>query len=347
MCRLMKSVINYLIILIMPLFMGAEKGAEMGRKIEGLRQKPMLVTHLGCIKGCLEYLNIDVSDAWLFGGTGHTFIVNISEPVGPCGPTGWNTEKFFKLGENIGYTIEGVRGFKSDSDFAEKQKEAWILVRQAIDKGSPCYGWELEYPDFFVIYGYNDEGYCFLDSQCDSGKGSKSWEELGKGNTGKLEVYTVKHSKPADPAKVVKEAFKFALEHAEGRYKPTWIDMKFETGVAGFEHWIKTLRDGKASRFGVAYNAAVWYECRTFAVEFLKEAKERIGGESVPLFDEAIEHYEVVAQNLKKVSEIFPFPPKDEIKGIADITHAIECLQKAREAEKLGLESLKKIDQSL
>lgn len=345
--RLIKSIRYYLIISLIPLSIGSIKEAEMNKKIEGLRQKPMWITHLGCIKGCLEYLDIDISDAWLFGGTGHAFILNICEPVGPCGPTAWNTEKLLKLGENIGYTVERVRGFKSDSDLDEKQKEAWAQVRQAINQGAPCYGWELEYPDFFVIYGYDDKGYYFIDPQCDSGKGPKPWEELGKGNTGILEVYTVKPGKSADPVKVVKDAFKFALEHAEGRYKPTWIDRKFETGVAGFDYWIKTLKEGKANRFGMAYNAAVWCECRTFAVEFLKEAKQRIGEESVPLFDEAIGHYEVVAQNLRKVTEIFPFPPKDEIKGIADITHAIECLQEAREAEKLGLEFLEKIVEAI
>ncbi|MCK4529095.1 hypothetical protein KAW18_17150 [candidate division WOR-3 bacterium] len=334
-------------IVLLSLGVGNSIGGTMKKKIEDLRQKPMWVSHLGCTKGCLEYLGIDVSDAWLFGGTGHAFIINISEPVGPCGPTSWNTEKFFKLGENIGYTIEGVHGFKSDSDFAERQKEAWAQIRQAIDKELPCYGWELEYPDFFVIYGYDDKGYFFLDPQCDSGKGPKLWEELGKGNTGKLEVYTVKPGKVADPVKTVKEAFKFALEYAEGRYKPTWIDMKFYSGLAGFDHWIEMIKAGKADGFGVAYNAAVWHECRIFAVEFLKEAKGRIGNKHSPLFKEAIKHYEVVAQDLNKVSELFPFPPKGEIKDTTRCKVVIECLKEAREAEKRGLESLKKIVQTL
>ena len=102
----------------------------MGKKLENLKCQPRWVSHLGCIKGCLDYLKIDVSDAWLFGATGHAFIINIHEVVCPSGPTAWNTEMLFKLGKNIGYTVDIVSGFKSDNDFAEKQKLAWEkLVR--------------------------------------------------------------------------------------------------------------------------------------------------------------------------------------------------------------------------
>lgn len=47
------------------------------KKLEYLRWKPHNVTHLGCIKGCLNYLGVEVSDPWLYGATGHAFIINI------------------------------------------------------------------------------------------------------------------------------------------------------------------------------------------------------------------------------------------------------------------------------
>ncbi len=49
----------------------------MAKKLENLRWRPRYTSHLGCIKGCLNYLNLDVSDAWLFGATGHAFVINI------------------------------------------------------------------------------------------------------------------------------------------------------------------------------------------------------------------------------------------------------------------------------
>ncbi len=53
------------------------KEVEMSKILENFRWRPMNVTHLGCIKGCLNYLDLDVTDAWLFGATGHAFIMNM------------------------------------------------------------------------------------------------------------------------------------------------------------------------------------------------------------------------------------------------------------------------------
>ncbi len=314
----------------------------MGKKIKNLRWKPMWVSHLGCIKGCLEYLNLDVSDAWLFGATGHAFIINVHEVVCPSGPTAWNTEMLFKLGKNIGYTIDGVFSHKSKSDFAEKKKLAWEMVKQAIDEDLPCYGWELDIPEFYVVYGYDNEGYYFSGPRCDSGKGPKPWKELGDTDIGVLEMYRVKPRKAVGDITTLKEAFEFVLEHSKSPAK--WIFPKYKSGLAGFENWIHALETGKAEGFGMAYNTAVWSECRNFAVKFLKEAKQRIDSKFSSLFNEAVEHYEVVAQNLRNVSETFPFPPKDdEIKDEARLKTALGHLRDAKKAEESGLKTLEKI----
>jgi len=315
------------------------------KKISNLGWRPRWVTHLGCVKGCLEYLNIDVSDAWLFGATGHAFIINIHETVCPSGPTAWHTEMLFRLGRNIGYCIDGVVSHKSADDFYEKQKLAWEKTKEAIDEGLPCYGWELDLPEYYVIYGYDDEGYYFSGSGCDSGKGPKPWKELGDSEIGVLELYTVKPGQAADDVKTVKEAFKFVLEHSKSPAK--WIFPKYKAGLAGFDNWINAIETGKADGFGVAYNAAVWGECRNFAVEFLKEAKKRLNGKLNSLFDKSIEHYESVAQNLKNVSEIFPFKgsssKSDEIRDAARCKSTLGYLKDARRAEESGLRTLEKI----
>ena len=47
-------------------------GEKQMKKLENCQWKPRWVSHLGCIKGCLDYLGIDLSDAWLYGATGHS-----------------------------------------------------------------------------------------------------------------------------------------------------------------------------------------------------------------------------------------------------------------------------------
>ncbi len=313
------------------------------KKLENLRWVPRWVSHLGCIKGCLDYLGLDVSDAWLFGATGHAFVLNVHEVLCPSGPTAWNTEGLFKLGKNIGYEIDGVFGMKSADDFAEKQKLAWERVKSAIDQGLPCCGWELDIPEHYVIYGYDDTGYYFSGPGCSEGKGSKPWQELGDSGIGVLEVYLVKPGKAANDAQAVQEALAFALEHATSPAK--WIFPEYKAGLAGYDTWIRALESGMADAHGTAYNTAVWTECRAYAVLFLKEAKERLEGRAAAAFDEAIERYQVVHENLQTVAEAFPFHGMEpgHIKDQARIRRALDALRTARDAEAGGLEALQRI----
>jgi len=49
----------------------------MGKTLEALGYRPRWISHMGCLKGCLEYMGNDMSDGWLYGGTGHAFLFNI------------------------------------------------------------------------------------------------------------------------------------------------------------------------------------------------------------------------------------------------------------------------------
>lgn len=320
----------------------------MDKKLENLKWKPMWVSHLGCIKGCLDYLDLDISDAWLYGGTGHAFVINMHEEMCPSGPTAWNTSRMIELGRNLGYEIEGVCGHKSKEDFAENQAKAWELIRESIDEGIPCYGWELAIPEFYVINGYDDKGYLYSGPLAKPEAMPARWEKVGDTDIGWLEMYAVKPGSKAEDAKTVKDAFEFAVKHAFTR---EWmVDDKYHPGPQGFDTWIKALeRDDTTTEghgHGIAYNAEVWTECRFLAVEFLKEAKERLNDSKLdPLFDEAISHYDVVARKLKRVEDLFPFHTRkpEHIKDAERRQKAIEALKAAREAEEKGLEALQKI----
>ena len=320
----------------------------MVKKLENLKWKPMWVSHLGCIKGCLDYLEIDISDAWLFGATGHAFIINIAKKeVCPSGPTAWHTEKMFELGKNIGYEIDGVFSHKQKPDFVPTRKKAWELVKKSIDKGIPCYGWELGVPEFYVVNGYDDVGYYYSGALADPTKMPLPWEKLADTKIGVIEMYSVKSGKPADDIFTIKQAFEFVLEHAKSPEK--WIFPNYRAGLDGFDIWIKTLEQGDANEHGMAYNTEVWHECRYFAVEFLKQAKERLDKKFGPMLDEAITHYDLVARNLKRVEELYPFHTRKPgyTKDKVRIKKAVEALKAARNAEESGLKSLAKIVNAL
>jgi hypothetical protein len=127
------------------------------KKLNDLNFFPHWVSHLGCLKGCLQYLGVDVTTPWLFGGTGHAFIINISKDSCPSGPTAWKTEMLFNLGRNLGYEVDRLFFYKSRLDFKEKRKLAWEHVKESINEGYPCYGWQIgKIADYYIIYGYDD-----------------------------------------------------------------------------------------------------------------------------------------------------------------------------------------------
>ena len=310
------------------------------KELENLRWDPSWVSHLGCVKGCLEYLGVEMTKGWLYGGTGHAFVINMHDIVCPSGPTAWKTVMLFELAANLGYAIQGVFGSKHTGELAALQERAWAFAREAIDQGLPCYGWELEIPEYHVVHGYDETGYYFSGPGCDEGKGPKPWGELGDTGIGMVELYSVSRTEGADSATVVRDALAAALEHA--RNPEAWIFSGYKSGLAGYDAWIGAVESGRAGAMGMWYNAAVWEECRRYGVEFLEEAKGRLDIGLRPLVDEALIHYRAVAEQLKAVTGFYPAyrAGEGEIEVNDTSRAAVGALKAAREAEAAGLEVL-------
>jgi len=173
---------------------------------------------------------------------------------------------------------------------------------------------------------------------CDEGKGPVPRQYLGRSEIGVVLVSSLRPTAPADDRKTVREALTYALELGHNRRK--WTD--HTGGLKGYDTWIRAMETGIAGRFGLGYNAAVWAESRRFAVQFLKEAQERLDNVLTPLFTAALGHYETVAQNLKAVSDKYPFKEcEDERTPVDEYSReAVEALKRARDAEVAGLNVL-------
>jgi hypothetical protein len=161
-------------------------------------------------------------------------------------------------------------------------------------------------------------------------------------------MYSVAPGQAADEATTVREALSLALKLADD---PTeWISPDYRAGPEGFDNWIRAMQEGKASEFGVRYNAGVWLECRRYAVGFLEEAKQRLAGRAAGLSEGALDHYRVVSESLGKVARIYPWVdgapegplPVDERPRIA-----LGALEGAREAEGAGPAALSEIAHAL
>jgi len=324
------------------------------KKLAGLRQRPAWITRMGCIKGCAEYLGSDVSYGWLYGGSGQAFVLNIHCAVCPSGPTAWSEAECDALAANVGLKIEPFQGDKLKDGIDTRREQIWQKTREAIDAGHPAFGWEMDVPEWYVIYGYDSAGDYLFDQF--GAPGRKPHATLGKSDIGVACVKVVTLCTPADDRKTVREALVFAVKHGLGAGRQE----QYETGLAAYDLWARALRDEKLATedqtigFGCAYNAQCWFECRRNAVGFLKQAKDRLGnGKLSPLFDEAIGHYEAVAAELSAVAQAYPFSTakQDEMAArIKDKTtrlRAAGALEKARDAEKAGLTVLAEIARRL
>jgi hypothetical protein len=275
------------------------------KELEGLRIRKRAVERLGCIKGCLEYLGSDVSFPWLYGGTGHAFIVSLDPGVDVSSPDSWDHQPQYDLGANLGYVVDGfhVSQEEAENAFREGQREAWDFVRASIDRGVPCFGFELKayYGGYWVIYGYDPVGYYY--SGWEEG-GPLPWDKLGELFVPLLDVRSVQLCEPAPDVHAVREGLIFALRHAGNPSR--WIDPQARSGPAAWAYWAKALERGEAKRDHHTYNLELWLECREMGVAFLQEARERLPGRCDALFGEATRVYGKVCGRLQALLALHP-----------------------------------------
>jgi hypothetical protein len=282
------------------------------KKLDGLLWRQRYITQLGCIKGCLDYLAKEVSFPWLYGGTGYAFVLNIEASLDPSGPSCWDTHPLFDLAPNLGYQVSGfsIEKAAAGDSFPARQREAWDFVRAALDRGLPCYGWELHpfVPDYYVINGYEegDPGGYFYSGWVSGGP--TDWRTLGDRAVKVLQVYRVETVEPAPDEKVVKTALKTVIQRSAT--SSGWFsDPSFASGPAGFDLWAVALETGRAIRDGHAYNTATWLECREMAAAFLHEARLRLPGRCDDAFAGAAGDYEQVCGYLREALALNPFNP--------------------------------------
>ncbi len=311
---------------------------------KNLRWEMRWDTEMGCLKACAKHLGTGLNDAQLYGGTGVGFLINLDERAEAKSMAVWNKQRMYELCQNLGFKVDAVWSNKSSKDFAASQKLVWDRVRNEIDRGNACYGFNLESPIRSLIIGYDDVGYYYEGWGAEKGKGPVGWKELGRTDIGLLGMHFVRQVEHKAPLKkIVKDAFQFVVEFSA--HSPKWVPSDCKAGPEAYDRWISLFEAGKEDGYGVSYNAAQFAEARKYAVAFLEEAKEGLGEELGPLFDRAIRSYSLAASNMEQLSQLFPHSlssaePSLGLKDEKKRRAAINFLRAGREAEVEGLKAL-------
>lgn len=315
----------------------------MTKILDGLHWVPKWVSELGALKGCVNFLKLDLDEELLYGGLGYAFIIHLSNDVCPSGPTAFHHEPIYDLAQNLGLEIDSYFGIKTDDNFDELKQEVFEDIKDALDNDVPCYGWDISVPEYYVIKGYDEKGnYIFTGPMNEEEPDKIHYSKLGETEIGILNVQIVEPGVSQPIETIVKEAFKFALKHSEN--DPSMIDEPYSGGIGAYDNWIDGLKSGRADSWGMAYNGAVWYECRQYAVKFLKRVlPEFKSNEIKERLERLIVLYKDIEANLHMISAAFPFPPKDELNDALRISGAVEYLKSARESETEALQVIKEV----
>ncbi len=78
----------------------------MKKELPGVNRYNLYNEHMDCIKGCLDFLGVDLSFPWLYGGTGQAFVLNMNANVNVDAAQVWDIDTLFSLGPNLGWRAE-------------------------------------------------------------------------------------------------------------------------------------------------------------------------------------------------------------------------------------------------
>jgi len=322
--------------------------------LEDMIHRGKWVSYMGTLVSCAQFLDPDVTEAWLWGGTGYAFSLTVHKQLCPSGPY-MPVGKFGHLIPNTGFTLDESKVEAEAEDAAASRDTMFAEACKAIDDGLPVMGWSLEHIDWYPVHGCDESGnYLFL---CHNGKpGKYPHAELGEKAPGGLALLSIVRKGPApEVAAALRGALAFAAKMGRGECSHE----EYTSGLGGYDVWIKALEqpddppaDGPC--FGHAFNAACWYECRQQAVAFLEEANRRLADDKLtPLFEKAIGHYRTVADQFTTLTDLYPCQPgngvamRERFENDALRRQAVETLTVARSAETEGLAVLAEIHAAL
>jgi hypothetical protein len=268
-------------------------------------------------------------------------MLNINDQVSFMGPDFWNDNGCFEgLIRNCGGVLESFSGSRDDDDISRKRMEARDKIRDAIGKSLPCYAWELDKPQYYLIAGYDETGYYYIDPDSRNISGPKPYDSLGDSEWGILEIHIIRPGSISDTLKTLKDIFEYALSVGSSnirRPNPGYV-----MGVDAYRVWWEAVLNGNADPYGMAYNASFWAKCKSLAALFLREGKLRIGILE-NLFDEAVMHYENAGKFLNQLSLKYPITGNNSEMLKEQKESDASLLKAAQKAERNGLAAVENI----
>ncbi len=265
-----------------------------------LSQPPFNTSLMGVLRGVFDYYAFAVSDAMLYGGSGHAFVMNVHEVICPSGPYCWNYAEFFRLVGNLGVRIDNLGSFHAGSSPSERAAlETEIRIR--IDRSEPCSALNM---DNQIIFGYDQIGLQLLQPwgpDCGITPARLSfgtWDEFG--DEIHANFFAFSKVKPVGEDVIIANSLRFAVDLHRNPARHT--EEPYAVGAHAYDRWIAAVRSGHGQDHGNWWNAMVWSECRRQASDYLREVAA-IRAPLAPVLSELAAEYLMISEALKQVGE--------------------------------------------
>ncbi len=268
-------------------------------KLDNLHQPPFNVTLMGVLRGALDYYEFPFTSPFVYGASGHAFLLNIHPELCPSSPYCWNHAPMFVLIGNLGIRINGL-GFYHNQSSQQEREVLESRVRKYLDNGTPCYLLNMENQ---LITGYDDTG--FLTAQpwsCTDFPQAHltfgSWEEFGG------EVHVTFNALERSIPMVQKESIIASLRYAVNLHRNPAKHTSEPYGVCpnGYANWSRAIRNGQSGGHGGWWNGMVWSECRALAADYFREIAQSI--QSVSEANAIADDYSIISQNLMQCADM-------------------------------------------
>lgn len=296
--------------------------------IPNLKMYPFETTMIGVLKGVVDYFDIAVSDAWLFGGSGHAFLINIHEQLCPSGPYCWKYETFYKLVNNLGISMKNLGFFTSESTPEERTKIEAVLKKH-IDAKIPCSLLNMENQ---LISGYDDTHFIVEKPWPNADLPFtpetltfSTWKELGAEIH--MDLFTFDKTQGADDKRIIKESLSYAVDLT--RNPDTYrLEKQYFIGLEAYDRWIEAVRDGHGASHGNWWNGTVWGECRRMASRYFSEIAQKFHGQISEKAAQLSNHYEKIAKLIIEASNK-QLTDNEKIKTLQDAQKTeVSCVDK-------------------
>jgi hypothetical protein len=281
--------------------------------IYDVKQDSFASTLIGSIKGAYEfYHKQELHPVWLFGLSGHAFIVNITKGIGPCAPYYWDKRGLSNLcNKNLGLELfydEKHITVKSDES---KKKNITKHIKEVLDQGLILLMASLEYQ---LIIGYENSRFIVTMPWGNAPSETKYIEfDTLEGLTEFMTVSTIKPSKNGD----LKEGIIRSIKYAISLYDNPPETEDYAMGIKAYDFWLEGMNKDNCNGHGLWWSSIVWSENKKHASEFVEVIKEHIGGDAI--LDDISERYEISSELFLELSNKEKYSLKQKRKLVTEL----------------------------